>query len=172
MMRRERAKPPGMETESLSQQAQHTIEEARMVLPGIQALFGFQLIAVFNTRFAQLSSHEQYLHFGSLLLVTLAIALIMTPAAYHRLVERGGVSPFFIDFASRLIAGAMIPLLLAIVLDVLLIGRLILGGGWSSIGVASGIFCVFVFLWFIYPFLARTQARRHHTSVAPAKTIQ
>jgi uncharacterized protein DUF6328 len=155
MLRRDQPKPPGMEPESLSQQAQHTIEEARMVLPGIQALFGFQLIAVFNARFAQLPSHEQYLHFGSLLLVTLAIALIMTPAAYHRLIERGGVSPFFIDLASRLIAAAMSALLLAIVLDVLLVGRLILGEGWSSFGIASGVFCVFAFLWFIYPFLAR-----------------
>jgi len=28
--------------------AEYLIEECRMVLPGIQALFGFQLIAVFN----------------------------------------------------------------------------------------------------------------------------
>jgi hypothetical protein len=32
----------------------HLLEECRMVLPGIQALFGFQLVAVFNTPFKQL----------------------------------------------------------------------------------------------------------------------
>ena len=33
---------------SLESQVKAAIDEARMVLPGIQALFGFQLIAVFN----------------------------------------------------------------------------------------------------------------------------
>ncbi len=54
-----RAEP--MENESLQQQAQQTIEEARMVLPGIQALFGFQLIAIFNIRFQDLTLYEQWL---------------------------------------------------------------------------------------------------------------
>ena len=64
-----------------------------MVLPGIQALFGFQLMAVFNNRFQELTLYEQYIHFSSILLVVIVHRmLIMTPAAYHRLVERGTVS--------------------------------------------------------------------------------
>ena len=56
-----------------------------MVLPGVQALFGFQLIAVFNTGFAEKLSHgEQRVHLLALALVAMAGALIMTPAAYHR----------------------------------------------------------------------------------------
>jgi hypothetical protein len=74
------------ETEKMAQQA---VEEARMVLPGMQALFGFQLIAVFNNRFGQLSFADQVVHFCAVLLVAVAIGLIMTPAAYHRQVERG-----------------------------------------------------------------------------------
>jgi len=38
---------------TLSEAAQALLDECRMVLPGIQALFGFQLLAVFNTRFAE-----------------------------------------------------------------------------------------------------------------------
>ena len=34
--------------ESIKDALQQTLEEARMVLPGVQALFGFQLIAVFS----------------------------------------------------------------------------------------------------------------------------
>ena len=33
----------------LSKAAEYLLEECRMVLPGIQALFGFQLVAVFNS---------------------------------------------------------------------------------------------------------------------------
>jgi hypothetical protein len=34
--------------EALTKKAQITIDEARMILPGLQALFGFQMISVFN----------------------------------------------------------------------------------------------------------------------------
>jgi hypothetical protein len=61
--------------------AMAAIEEGRMVLPGIQALFGFQLIVVFSEQFRQLEPGEQILHFVALVLVAVAIAVIMTPAA-------------------------------------------------------------------------------------------
>ena len=50
------------EVESLKEQARSTREEARMVLPGIQALFGFQLIAVFNRPFFELARGSCVLH--------------------------------------------------------------------------------------------------------------
>jgi hypothetical protein len=63
----------------------HLLEECRMVLPGIQALFGFQFITVFNASFAdKLTSTEQRLHLLALGLVAIAGALVMAPAAYHR----------------------------------------------------------------------------------------
>lgn len=148
-----------MEKESLQQEAQQIIEEARMVLPGIQALFGFQLMAVFNTRFQELTPYEQYIHFSAILLIVAAIALIMTPAAYHRLVERGIVSQFFVDLSSTLIASAMIPLMIAIALEVLLLGRLIVGSGWLSTAAAACTFSAFAFLWFVYPFVKRNPYR-------------
>jgi hypothetical protein len=49
---------------SLDSATRHILEECRMVLPGIQALFGFQLIAVFNQGFNEkLSTVQQQLHF-------------------------------------------------------------------------------------------------------------
>src|SRR6188472_2489034 len=79
---------PGPQQEeqlSLTMATQLLLEECRMVLPGLQALFGFQLIAVFNNRFAEVLTHaEQRLHLVATGLVALAVALIMTPAAYHR----------------------------------------------------------------------------------------
>jgi hypothetical protein len=69
----------------LSKAFQFLLEECRMVVPGIQALFGFQLIAVFNPSFAQkLSPAEQRLHLLAIALAAVGMARIMTPAAYHR----------------------------------------------------------------------------------------
>ncbi len=47
---------------SLEEETRTVIEEARMVLPGIQAVFGFQLIAVFNNGFHSLTPPEQLMH--------------------------------------------------------------------------------------------------------------
>ena len=81
--------PAAAEAEqSLPDALQQTLDEARMVLPGLQALFGFQLIAVFSDGFERrLDATEQSLHLAAIVLVTIAIAIVMTPAAYHRQVE-------------------------------------------------------------------------------------
>ncbi len=91
----------------LSRAAQYLLEECRMVLPGIQALFGFQLIAVFSPGFAQkLTLAEQRLHLVAIALLAIAVALIMAPAAYHR--QRGPqeVTSTFIHLATRLLLAA------------------------------------------------------------------
>jgi len=136
----------------LEREANRVIEEARMVLPGIQALFGFQLVAVFNNRFeTALSSSEQTLHLAALVLVTLAIVLIMAPAAYHRQAEPGRVSRYFVDLASNLLTWALAPLLLGIVLDVYLVSHIILKNTGASITIASALFLILVGVWFIFP---------------------
>jgi hypothetical protein len=61
----------------LKDEATRLIEEARMVLPGLQALLGFQLIAVFNERFDKaLSPLEQHLHLAAICAVAVAGVLL------------------------------------------------------------------------------------------------
>jgi hypothetical protein len=151
------AKAPVSE-ERIYKRAEAAIEEARMVLPGIQALFGFQLIAGFNQGFGNLAITEQYLHYVSLVLVTLAIAIIMTPAAYHRIVEQGSVSLFFVRLTSWLIAAAMVPLMIALGLEVYVVGVVILKARAISAGVAGLVEVLLAALWFGFPF---TMRRRH-----------
>jgi hypothetical protein len=107
--------PGAAEPESLKDQARYALDEARMVLPGIQALFGFQLIAVFSDRFTHaLTRTDQLLHLASVFLVALAVALVMTPAAYHRQADHQTVDRQFIRLSSTAITAAMLPLMLAI----------------------------------------------------------
>ena len=126
-----------------------------MVLPGIQALFGFQLIAVFNERFKELTEDERLIHFSATVLVTIAIALIMTPAAYHRLAEQTTISKFFVLLASWLIAAAMVPLMLGLTLEVYLLGLLVIGDSKTSLAVSTALFGVFSLLWFVFPLAMR-----------------
>jgi hypothetical protein len=136
------------QTEKMAREA---IEEARMVLPGIQALFGFQLMAVFNQRFSELSAGEQLIHYIAVLLIAVAIGLIMTPAAYHRQVEPGSVSGFFVRLASRLVAIAMLPLAVALCLEVYLLGRVILSDRMISFVVAGMLLLIFAGFWYLFP---------------------
>jgi Family of unknown function (DUF6328) len=145
--------------QSFDKLAQEAIEEARVVLPGIQALFGFQLIAVFSERFHHLAQAEQVMHYLALLLVALAVAIIMTPAAYHRLVEREAVTEIFVRLASWLIAGAMVPLMLAVALEVYLLGLIVLHSQATSATIACAVLLVFAGLWFGFPLAARSQRR-------------
>src|SRR5205085_8634805 len=135
-------------TQDLQHTAQQTVEEARMVLPGIQALFGFQLVAVFNARFAQLTFIDQLLHFSALILVAISTGLIMTPAAYHRQAELGSVSQFFVSMASTLITIAMMPLMLGLCLDVYILGVLITDRPAVCVCTAAMLLVMFVSLCF------------------------
>jgi hypothetical protein len=150
---------PAREAISLEAATAYILEECRMVLPGIQALFGFQLIAVFADGFRErLSAAEQLLHLAAIVLVTIAIALVMAPAALHRQSEPDAVSQRFIDTSSTLLLAGMFPLALGIVLDVYLITGVIVGTPMAGGVVAAALLGVFAALWLWLP--ARERRRR------------
>ncbi len=130
-----------------------------MVLPGIQALFGFQLMAVFNDTFWDLDSSDRVVHLLAIGLVAISIALVMTPAAYHRLAFQNAVSQSFIDNSSRLLLSGMIPLMLGTCLEFYLIGTMILSSAWWGIGLSVALMSVFVSLWFGLPYFSRVSRR-------------
>jgi len=141
---------------SLNDAATHVLEECRTVVPGMQALFGFQLIAVFSTSFGdQLSRPERIIHLAALLLVAIAIALVMAPAALHRQSEPMSVSRGFIAKSSLLLMASMIFLPLGICLDVYLISRIILGDSTAAIVIAVLLLGVFLVFWRVIPQKAR-----------------
>lgn len=135
----------------LTRAAEFLLDECRMVLPGIQALFGFQLIAVFNPAFSQvLDPNERLLHLLAIVLVTVAIALIMTPAAYHRQTGPQQVTEAFIRLSTRLMLWSMLPLCVSICLDLYLIAKIIVDDVLAPL-LAVAVFTVFFVLWFVLP---------------------
>jgi hypothetical protein len=140
----------------LSKAAQYLLEESRMVLPGIQALFGFQLIAVFNSTFAEkLSAFEQHLHLFSIALLAIAIALIMAPAAYHRQTGPERVTDIFIRVASRMLLASMLPLALSISMEFYLVAQIITERAPVVPWLAALLCALYIVLWFILPRFVR-----------------
>jgi hypothetical protein len=145
---------------SLDSAARHLLEECRMVLPGIQALFGFQLIAVFNDGFSKkLSPGEQELHLAAIVLVVFAVALVMAPAAIHRQTQQREVSERFIWLSSRLLLASMFPLAVALGLDIYLISRVILENSAFSAAIAVILLGVIFILWIVLPSWERAKHR-------------
>lgn len=139
------------EPESMPQVASHLLEECRMVLPGIQARFGFQLIAIFNAKFWDLSETQRGMHLVAIALVALAIVLVMTPAAYHRQAFQFSVSRRFITISSHLLLMSMVPLMAGICIDFYLVADVILMNSFWSSMLACGLALVFIGFWFIFP---------------------
>jgi Family of unknown function (DUF6328) len=143
---------------SLSEAAQELLDECRMVLPGIQALFGFQLIAVFNSGFDVLEPAEKLLHLGATTLVVIAVALIMTPAALHRQTTPRRITSEFIEVSSRLMLMSMFVLAIGISLDFYLIAGLIVDGD-LALPLAVALFVLFMALWYALPRVRRRRRR-------------
>jgi hypothetical protein len=146
--------------ESLKEEMTSILEECRMVLPGMQALFGFQTIAVFNQRFQELPPAAANAHLLSLFLVAVAIALNMAPAAYHRIAEPGRVSRQMVKRASTVICIAMMTLMLGFALEMYVVFELGTGQRLFSAAVALFVLLFIGAAWFALPYLARQRLRR------------
>ena len=149
----------GEQRESLENETRSILEEARMVLPGVQALFGFQLIAIFNSTFQELSFTRQLVHLVALISCATAMSLAMTPAAYHRIAMRGRLTHRFTELASRLIATAMAPLALSIGLDAVVASEMVVKNVLAATAIGAGLGTMFAILWFGWPAVARRRRR-------------
>jgi hypothetical protein len=91
--KKERAMPEQTDT-PLSEKINYMLTEARVVLPGVQALLGFQLIAVLSRRFDQLPVALKAVHAVGLGRLMLAVVLMLAPRAFPRLAFCGDYVTF------------------------------------------------------------------------------
>lgn len=138
----------------------HVLTELRVVLPGATALLGFQFVVFLSTPFHGLPEVSKFVHFGSALCIATATLMLVSPAAYHRLVERGEETEHFHRFASRVIVFALIPLGLGIAGDFYVVTRKVLEApriaAWSS----AGLLALMYTLWFAVPLTMRRKRDR------------
>jgi MFS family permease len=73
----------------LKERISQMLTETRIVLPGVQALLGFQYAAYFTEPFKSLSSSGRAVHTASLFLLLASMILLMAPAPFHRIAENG-----------------------------------------------------------------------------------
>jgi hypothetical protein len=139
----------------------HVLTEARTVLPGSQALLGFQFICVMTEGFDKLPDALKYVHLASLGLVAVSIVLLMTPAAYHRIVEEGEETEHFHRFSSRVLLVSMIPLALGVTGSFFVVIDKVTHSGALAASASAVLLLLFFGLWFGYTFYVRAQGHGH-----------
>ncbi len=145
----------------LKDKIDHILTEARMVLPGAQALLGFQFVVVLMEAFETLPRSSQYVHLASLGCIAFATVLLMMPAAYHRLVEDGEDTERFNRFAGRAVTGAMVPLALGVSGDLFVGVRKVAGSVPWALGATALALVMFYGLWFGFTVYRRSQRPPH-----------
>jgi hypothetical protein len=138
-----------------NEEMRNIIEEAPVILSGVQALFGFQTIAVFNEHFARLPEYVKDCHLAGLGMVILAVALVMTPAVYYRVLKPCNVSERMIKISARFIRWALAPLACGLSLDMFTVIYVATSNMSASAAGALATLLVLSGLWFIFPWRER-----------------
>jgi hypothetical protein len=144
----------------LDQRIVQVLTECRVVLPGVQALLGFQFATMLTEAFERLPRSSQVVHLISLLLMALSAVLLMTPAAYHRVVLRGENTEDLHQLASEVLLGGMAVLALGICAGLFVVARKVASDPLIAALLAVGLLLFFGGLWFGGPLRRRAATRQ------------
>ena len=144
----------------LHSKVEQMLTEARLILPGAQALLGFQLAIVVTRSFDSLPDRAKAMHGVSLGLTALAVVLLMAPAAYHRIVYAGEDTAEFHRMGSILVTAATLPLALSLAADIFVVIAKIANSPTLGAAVAAVVFAIFAGLWYVFPAVQRAKLRR------------
>jgi hypothetical protein len=156
-------RPEGEKREAmeLKDKIKDVLIEARMVLPGAQALIGFQFIVVLADTFDGLPQSLKILHLASLFSVAFCTVLLIAPAAYHRIVCHGEDSEDLLQFASAFILAAMVPLAFGLSGDFLIVTWMVTRSMPVALAASAAMLALLLGFWFGYMWWLR---RRMKTS--------
>ncbi len=141
---------------SLSTKVEQMLTEARVIIPGCQALLGFQLVAMMTQAFDELPQDAKIMHAAGLCSVTIAMILLMTPAALHRLSFGGNESERFLRLGSAFVIAGPLPLALGIAADVYVVFFKISRSAAFALVASSVLLLAMLALWYFYPMWLRT----------------
>lgn len=153
----------------LDQRISQMMTEARIVLPGVQALLGFQFAAYLTEAFDKLPPASKLAHTASLLFLLVAMILLMTPAPFHRLAERGEMTPRLDRVGVAFVLSALIPLALGLGGDAFVVLAKVSGRAPVAGAIALSSVIAALLVWFGWPLAMRTNRDRGAQTPLPAE---
>lgn len=145
--------------QKLTRNMAELLQELRVAQTGVQILFAFELTLPFTARFALATPLQRGTLIVTVLLTTLSAALLIAPAAWHRVFFRHGRRPEIITWGNRFALGGMAALAAAMSGAVLLATDIVVGDA-VAIVFASCALVVFTVLWLVLPLAKRLHGER------------
>jgi hypothetical protein len=146
-------KPTPLET-----QVDQLLTEARVIIPGVQALLGFQLTVTFTQAFAQLEPAPKIVHAVALCAISLAVILLMAPASLHRIAFAGQDDPAFLAMGTIFVIAAPFPLALGIALDTYVAAGRALQSDVTALILAASALVALLAFWYVLPLWRRVRS--------------
>ena len=148
----------GEKERDLDQEWSELIEENRLAMPGTQVLFAFLLILPFQQRFEELDDAQVAVYYAALMSAAVAIVLLITPTATHRIRWRQGDKEALLRLSTRTGIVATVFLAFGMTASVYLITDVLYGEPWTVLA-ATALGAAFACFWFCLPLLRRLRDR-------------
>jgi hypothetical protein len=143
-------------TQRLDRNYAEILQEVRVAQTGVQLLLAFLLTVAFTPRFVTLTGFERGVYIGALVLGAAANALLIAPAAFHRLVFQRRLKRQLVLASNRFALFGLTLLMLSISCALLLILSVTVGPG-SAVWITAGALGWFALFWYAVPLWSRAK---------------
>ena len=123
------------------------LNELRVALPGVQFLFAFLLIVPFQQKADQITDFQRGVYFVALAAAALATALLIAPAAQHRILFRQEDKEALLRRSNRSAVAGLLALGVAICAALLLVVDVLFSLTWR--GSPRGALAVLLTWWWL-----------------------
>ena len=145
--------------ERIDRELMELLNELRVALPGVQILFAFLLIVAFQQSITQATEFQRGVYFVALAAASVATALLIAPAAQHRVLFRQHDKEMLLRRGSRSAFAGLVVLAVAITAAVLLVMDVLFSRtqAWATAGVLAALLA---WWWVAVPLWQRAHDRQ------------
>jgi O-antigen/teichoic acid export membrane protein len=143
--------------ERINRELMELLNELRVALPGVQFLFAFLLIVPFQQTVDRITEFQRDVHYVALLSAAVATALLIAPAAQHRVLFRQHDKENLLRRSNRSAAAGLVVLALAISSAILLVVDVLFSRtqAWVTAGVVAALL---MWWWLFAPLWQRSRS--------------
>lgn len=138
--------------ERLDRELTELLNGLRVLLPGVQVLLAFLFIVPFSSRFAEANTFQLITFYVTLVATGLAVAMLVTPAAQHRVLFRAHEKSDLLKRANRYALLGSLATAASISAGSLLIIDFVFRG-WFAWATSLILLSILGWAWFIQPAL-------------------
>ncbi len=141
--------------ERINRELIELLNELRVALPGVQFLFAFLLIVPFSQAADRISDFQRDVHYVALLSAAVATALLIAPAAQHRVLFRQHDKEGLLRRSNQSAFAGLLALALAICSAILMVVDVLFSRtqAWLTAGTAAALL---LWWWVLFPLWKRS----------------